>query len=225
LAVSCALLAGCETARRTAWQMGVPGVAATFQVDSVRHRVGFLDARLSSAGVTRRIFAPGDSEACRKMLVEGQSVEWSRTQPYGPLWKDSERCEVVGLGDLEAWRGSRGRASTTTRPLTSARTRYTIVHRDEEYLYARGGFSLIGLIGWRPGTDQVIALLPRTEVCAEADRDGLATTEFRIAGTPAFSVVTRQGLCPISGVLPAPRTGADEPIVPDEPLEEGGAAP
>ena len=211
LALACALLAACETLERAAWETGLPGVGATFKVVSVRQRVGYLDARLSSAGITRRIFARGDSKPCENMLIEGGTVDWLRSEPYGPLWNDGERCDVVGLGDLEQWRESRGRISTTTKPITSSRTRYRIVERDEEYLYAEGGFSIIGLIGWRPGTDQVIALLPRGDVCALADRDGLATVEFRISGAPAFGVVTDKGLCPIAGVLPAEVVGVDAP--------------
>jgi hypothetical protein len=205
------LLAGCETAQRTAWQMNLPGSFANFQVDSVRLRVGYLDTILSSGNIRRRIFAPSDDTNCKRMLVEGKTVQWARTEPFGPLGDAEGRCPVVGLGDLEAWRNARGRASTTTRPIQSSRTRYTIVYRDEEYLYAQGGFSIVGLLGWRPGSDQVIALLPRNEVCAAADRNGFASVEFRIAGTPAFSVVTRDGLCPISGILPAEVEGPDFP--------------
>jgi len=206
------LLAGCESVQRTVWQTNLPGSFAPFQVDSVRLRVGYLDTDLSSGNLRRRIFAPGDNEHCKRMLVEGKTIQWQRTQPFGPLSDGGEgTCPVVGLGDLEAWRNARGRASTTSRPIQSSRTRYTIVYRDEEYLYAQGGFSILGLIGWRPGTDQVIALLPRTAVCAGADRTGFASVEFRIAGTPAFAVVTREGLCPISGVIPAMVQGPDIP--------------
>lgn len=212
LAAALLLLVGCDSVRRAAWQTNLPGSSATFRVDSVRLRAGYLDTILSSGNITRRIFAPGDDSACKGMLIEGGSVEWARTEPFGPLWDAAgNRCRVVGLGDLEQWRNARGRASTTTRPITSSRTRYTIVFRDEEYLYARGGFSIIGLLGWRPGSDQVIALLPRNEVCAAADRNGFATVEFRITGTPAFAVVTPNGLCPISGVIPAQIQGADLP--------------
>ena len=35
--------------------------------------------------------------------------------------------------------------------------------------------------------------------------------EFRIAGRPAFAVVTPTGLCPISGILPAEVRGPDFP--------------
>lgn len=204
-------MAGCETAQRTAWQTNLPGSSAPFHVDSVKLRVGYLDTILSSGNLQRRIFAPSDDAHCTRMLVEGKTIQWARTEPFGPLTDAEGRCPVVGLGDLEAWRNARGRASTSTRPIQSSRTRYTIVYRDEEYLYAQGGFSIIGLLGWRPGTDQAIALLPRTEVCAGADRNGFASVEFRIAGTPAFAVITRDGLCPISGILPAEVRGPDMP--------------
>lgn len=198
------LLPGCAAVQRTAWQLGLP-VSAPFQVDSVRQRVGYLDARLSSAGIQRRIFARADDPACRAMLLEGQTVDWSHSEPFGPLWQGGAHCAVAGLGDLEQWRKAKGRASTTTNPITSSQTRYRIVHRDEQYLYAQGGFSIAGLLNWSPGTDQVIALLPRTKVCAAADRDGFASVEFRIAGRPAMAVVTPEGLCPVEALIPAPR--------------------
>ena len=214
------LLAGCETAQRAAWQTNLPGSSAPFRVDSVEMRAGYLDAILSSGNIRRRIFSPGDDANCTRMLVEAGTVQWARTEPFGPLSDAQGRCPVVGLGDLEAWRNARGRASTTTRPITTSRTRYTIVHRDEEYLYAQGCFSIIGLLGWRPGTNQAIALLPRNEICAAADRSGFATVEFRIAGTPAFAVVTPRGLCPIAGILPGAAQadgGSDGESSDDEP--------
>ncbi|HVN38237.1 MAG TPA: hypothetical protein VMW19_08720 [Myxococcota bacterium] len=206
-------LYGCDTVRRTAWQANIPGVSAPFRVDSVHERIGYLDARLSSGSLSRRIFARGDDPDCSELLKEGASVDWARSQPFGPLTDGAgtTSCRVAGLGDLDQWREVRGRATTSMKPITSSRTRYTIVYRDEEYLYAQGGFSIIGLLGWRPGTDQVIALLPHTEDCAGADRDGFATVEFRITGTPAFAVVTKEGLCPISGVVPAAVQGRDMP--------------
>src|SRR5262245_39674748 len=79
------LLAGCETVQRTAWQTNLPGSFATFQVDSVRLRVGYLDTILSSGSLRRRIFAPSDNEHCKRMLVEGKSIQWQRTEPFGPL--------------------------------------------------------------------------------------------------------------------------------------------
>ena len=217
LAVATLALGGCDAVRRTAWQANMPFVSAPFRVDSVRVRVGYLDTQLSSGSITRRIFAPGDDPDCTELLKVGATIQWARSQPFGPLTdgEGTTSCPVVGLGDLDTWRDARGRASTTTRPITTSRTRYTIVYRDEEFLYARGGFSIIGLIGWRPGTDQVIALLPRTAECAGADRDGFATVQFRIAGSPAFAVLTREGQCPIAGVIPARVQGRDEPE--DEP--------
>jgi hypothetical protein len=213
LAVAALALGGCDTVKRTAWQANIPGASAPFRVDSVHLRVGYLDTDLSSGSLSRRIFAPGDDSECTELLKEGATVDWARSQPFGPLTdgRGTASCPVVGLGNLDQWREIRGRATTSTRPITSSRTRYTIVYRDEEYLYAQGGFSIIGLIGWRPGTDQVIALLPRTAECAGADRDGFATVEFRIAGTPAFAVVTKEGLCPIAGVIPAVVQGRDRP--------------
>jgi hypothetical protein len=216
-ACAAALGSGCATAKRVAWETGLPGTQADFHVDSVKRRYEHLDVRLSSAGIQRRILARSDDAACEAMLREGQSVTWERSNPFGPLTQGDARCDVAGLGDLERWRDSRGRITTTTKPITTSETSVYVVHRDETYLYVLGGFSLAALLDWSPGTDQVLAMLPRGEKCAEfegpefasgeRDRGHRATLEFRIDGKPALSLITRNGRCPVEAVMAAPRAG------------------
>jgi hypothetical protein len=205
-----ALVSGCESVRRIAWQSGLPGVAAYFHVDSLKRRAGYLDARLSTGSLERRIFARADDPVCEAMLQEGQKVRWARSEPFGPLSQDDARCAVVGLGDLERWRDARGRISTTSNPITTSQTSLVLVHRDETHLYVLGGFGLAGLLAWSPGTDQVLAMVPRGETCAELEREDRArgrrfTIQFRIRGRPALALVTPQGLCPVEAVMAAPR--------------------
>jgi hypothetical protein len=197
--------AGCTTLQRTAWQLNVPGVPAPFEVVRVERRSTFLDATLSSGNVTRRIFASADDPACRAMLVQGETLDWAATEPFGPLRRDDEGCAVIGIGDLERWRNSRGRAASTRSPIVRSTERYSIVYRGEGFILARGGFSIGALFGWSPGTDQALILIPDTPQCELADRDGFATLEYRPSGSTALGIVTRRGLCRVEGLISAPR--------------------
>ena len=87
----------------------------------------------------------------------------------------------------------------------TSQTRFELVREDEHYRYARGGFSLVGVLGWTPGTDQVIALLPRGEPCDEAQANEILTLQFKVEGRPAFALLTPKGLCPIDAIVAAPR--------------------
>src|SRR5262249_42591441 len=113
-------------------------------------------------------------------------------------------CRVVGLGDLDTWRDARSRMASSRGPIRSARTRFRIIRQDEHFTYAQGGFRLIGVLGWSPGTDQVIALLPRGPECDAAPPNQLVTMEFRVAGRPAFSLLTPGGRCRIEAAVATP---------------------
>ncbi len=198
-------LTGCTSVQRAAWQLGVPGVPAPFQVDSVLKRAGFLDVTLSSGGVLRRIFADGNDPACRSMLVPGETISWGSSEPFGPLRHGDERCSVSGIGDLERWRDTRGRQASRRSPVVRSTERYRIAYRGEGFILARGGFSIGALFGWSPGTDQAFILIPDAPPCELADRDGFATLEYRPSGRTALGIVTPRGLCRVEGLISAPR--------------------
>lgn len=198
--------------QRTAWQLGMPGVPAPFEVDSVVKRATFLDVTLSSGNVTRRIFTDANDPVCRSLLVVGETLDWGSTEPFGPLRRDDERCSVAGIGDLERWRNTRGRNASRRSPVVRSTERYRIAYRGEGFVLARGGFSIGALFGWSPGTDQAFILFPDTPACELADRDGFATLEYRPSGSTALGIVTPRGLCRIEGLISAPReTAGDTP--------------
>ena len=205
-----ALSLACETAQRVAWESGLPLVPGDFKVESVDKRADtWLDIRLSSGEITRRVLLPADDEGCKQMIVVGQSITWSRTEPYGHLSQGELRCPIVGLGDLEKWRDTRSRRAQIRGPYVTSQTRFDLVREDEHYRYARGGFGLAGYLGWTPGTDQVIALLPRGEVCDVAPANEILTMQFKAEGRPAFSLLTPKGACPIDAIVAAPRAEPD----------------
>jgi len=193
-------LAACATGERVAWESGLPWVKAGFQVDSVTPRPPFLDVAISGGGIQRRVFAR-DSEDCRAVFVTGETVSLGRSDRYGPAERDGRSCPLAGIGDLEDWRRSRSVGGYGKSPIQRSSVRMEIVEQDADYLWARGGFGIAALLGWAPGTDQVVALLPRIDECAALAGGGFYSVVFRENGSPALGVVNGNHLCPIAGLL------------------------
>jgi hypothetical protein len=168
-------------------------------VASVARRGPFLDVVVAS-DIERRFFARS-SDACLAMLQTGASVTLAHTDFFGPFVQGDAECPVAGIGNLEDFRGSRSRGGYGRGPIRNSSIRIEIVHEDEEYAYARGGFSIAGMFGWSPGTDQVVALLPKIPECAPLAEGGEVTLAYREAGRPALGIVTGQGVCPVSGLV------------------------
>jgi hypothetical protein len=57
------------------------------------------------------------------------------------------------------------------------------------------------MFGWSPGTDQVVALLPKVAECARFARGGEVSVVYRQAGRPALGISTGEELCPVSGLV------------------------
>lgn len=197
LAAALGLATGCST---LLWETGLPWTRADFEVTRVDRRAHFLDVEVTSGGVTRRYFARA-TDTCEAMLREGATVGIGHSGGPGPFESGDEECPIVGIGRLEQLRGSRSRAGYGTSPVLRGIDRIEIVHRDEEYLYARGGFSIAAMFGWTPGTDQVVALLPRGPECAPLSEGGQVDVLFKDAGTPALGIVAGDAVCPVRGLI------------------------
>lgn len=188
---------GCST---LLWETGLPWTQAGFEVTRVDRRAHFLDVEVKSDGLTRRYFARA-TDTCEAMLQVGATVEVGHSGGPGPFESGDEECPIVGIGELEKLRGSRSRAGYGTGPIIRGIDRIEIVHRDEEYLYARGGFSIGAMFGWTPGTDQVVALLPISPECAPLADGGPVDVIFKDAGTPALGIVAGEDVCPVRGLI------------------------
>jgi hypothetical protein len=192
---------GCST---LLWELGLPWAQAEFRVASVARRGPFLDTIVAS-DIERRYFTRA-TDACVAMLEPGETVTLRRTGLFGPFVQGDAECPIAGIGNLESFRGSRSRGGIGRGPLRTSTIRIQIVHEDEDYLYARGGFSIAATFGWSPGTDQVVALLPKIPECAPLATGGTVTVVHRETGRPALGIVSGGVTCPVSGlvgVLPA----------------------
>jgi hypothetical protein len=191
-------LGGCST---LLWQTGVPGSRAELRVERVDRRGPFIDVHLTGDALARRFFVRA-TDTCTEMLRRDRIVTSMRTEGLGPLVDGDHECSVAGIGDLESLRRSRRGGSGFGKGTSQRRKeRIEIVFTDEEYLYARGGFTLGGRFGWRPGTDQVVALLPLVPECSGLVDGGFVTTQYREVGTPAFGILDGNLVCPIRGII------------------------
>jgi hypothetical protein len=194
LPVLASLVLGCST---VLWETGLPWTQAEFTIDRVERRGPFLDVALSGGGIERRFFARG-TDVCREMLKAGERVTLKGLDAF--VSGESE-CPIAGIGDLEQLRGSRSRGGGYgSSPIRRGNDRIEFVYEDEQYRFARGGFSIAAMFGWSPGTDQVVALLPRVPECASVT-DGFVSVVFREAGSPALGIPVADGTCPIRGLL------------------------
>ena len=197
LAGALATATGCST---LLWETGLPWANADFRVTRVDGRAMFLDVLVTSDAITRRYFTRA-TETCRDLLQRGALVTLTRADALGPFVSGDRECTIAGIGDLEKLRGSRSRGGYGRSPIQRGNDRIEIVHRDEEYLYARGGFSIAAMFGWAPGTDQVVALLPVIAECAPLVDGGFVGVLFREVGSPALGIVAGEAVCPVHGLI------------------------
>lgn len=191
-------LGGCSS---LLWETGVPGARADFRVERVDARGPFLDVLIAGGGLERRMFVRA-GDTCREMLTRGRTVTLARTDGLGPFVDGERSCSVAGIGDLERLRRSRrGSGGYGQGNAQRRKERIEIVFTDEEYLYARGGFTLGSRFGWSPGTDQVVALLPLIPECSGLVEGGFVNTQFKEAGSPALGILEGDVVCPIRALI------------------------
>jgi hypothetical protein len=195
-----ALLAalGCNPSRAL-YQAGLPGVTTSFSVAKVVERGGYLDTILQGRAGELRVFAPAD-EICAAVLVPEASVAFASEGAGGKLERNGQVCRGVGRGSLTEWRERRARPENLETAVPRAQASYRVVYRDADVVFLRGRFPLAGLVGWSEVGD-TIAVVPDTEICREPIGAGVASLEYRPVGPNVLALVTRQGLCPIEGLL------------------------
>jgi len=198
-AAAAALLAAlaCNPSRAL-YQAGLPGVATRFSVAKVVERGGYLDTILQGRAGQLRVFAPAD-ETCAAVLAPEADVAFTSEGAGGTMERNGQVCRGVGRGSLAEWRDRRARPETLA-TIPRAQAAYRVVYRDADVVFLRGRFPLAGLIGWSEVGD-TIAVVADTEICREPIEAGVASLEYRPVGPNVLALVTRQGLCPLEGLL------------------------
>ncbi len=200
--------AGCQP-RAVIEQIGVPGLRTEATVTDVVLRDVYLDVLLDSPFWSLRYFFPA-SEICRRILAPQASVTYVSLGPWGEI-QDArkERCVPAGIGSLQTWRNRKPRPRSSS-PIPRRPANFRIVHRDEDYAFARGFFPLAGAIGWTGGVD-TIGVIPNTEPCRPLIEGGTASMEFRPVGPEPFRLVSAAGTCPLAGFIQPPSNRQNPP--------------
>lgn len=196
--LSLGLASGCETTQQKLWQTGLPWTQAPFEVAEITPRGPYLDVSLVDGDEPRRVLTL-DNEPCRSVFEVGVEVTLTQEGSTGTAERNGVACDLVGIGNLDEWRLSRAVGLYGEGPIVRSTTRIAIVARDADYLYAVGGFGISGRFQWSPGTDHVVALLPRSGPCVGME-EGYVSVLYQETGEPALSISAPDGPCPISAV-------------------------
>jgi hypothetical protein len=177
----------------------------------------YLFADLTGSVLREGFIAPL-SAPCARVLAPEAQVHFRRHGNFGRLSRDEEACEAVGTLSLGARRAQR-RVRDSVVPRSVAR--FTLAHRDAQYILLRGRFALASRVGI-PSAFDLVAVLPVDPVCDEVAARGEATLEFRPAGDEPFRLLASGRHCVVAGfALPIEGLPAGPPAAPgadEEPL-------
>jgi hypothetical protein len=210
-AALCAALAlGCESAQRSgealAFRLNPFGSTEVEVRDLARHGP-HLFADLQGPQLAERLVAP-DTPVCARVLQPGASVRFEKSGNFGRLVRGEEACEALGTLALSGRRERQPRRrGEGIAPRSTAR--YTLLHRDEHYLFLRGRFALVSRVGI-PAAFDLIAILPQNEACRAVAARSEATLEFRAAAREPLRLLAGGQSCVPAGFATPVPTGDDE---------------
>lgn len=209
MVAAAALLAlACETKTgdQVLVQAQIPGTYTAGVVALLGERAGYLDANVTTGGIEYRFLFEA-TDVCRAMLTDGATIRYSQHGPLGSVRSGEQRCDPVGVLSLVEWRNRRPRRPGPV-PIPRAQATYKVFHRDDDLVFARGRFPLVGELGFAGGQDTV-GVFPNVEICQGVMEKTVASMEFRDGGQVALSLVAADGLCPFQGIaLPIPEARA-----------------
>lgn len=215
LALLAAVGLGCETAETVGFALN-PFGSTDVTVLASEVRGPYLFADVGGRQLGQRFVAPA-SEACARVLAPEASVQYAKSGNFGRFHRDDEACDAVGTLSLAAWRDRqprRRRRGDSVVPRTTAR--FTVAHRDGEYILLRGRFALASRVGV-PAAFDIVAILPADEPCGDVASRREATLEFRDAGRDPFRLLAGRQSCVVAGFA-MPVAG-----LPPEPAEDEAA--
>jgi hypothetical protein len=186
---------GCENVPGNKNVARLPGTRTSFVVAFALDRGPYIDALLERSNTIMRLLFP-PSEVCRRLITVDNAVDWVTTGPIGRVRVGDEICDPVGIAGLNQWRDRRRRAPGG--PLQRSRSTFTQVFQDRDVTMVRGRFPFTGAVGFSGGHD-VVALLPRNDVCDAVAEQGVASIEFRVVGRDAITLLHQGSRCAIEG--------------------------
>jgi hypothetical protein len=201
IAAVAALAVGCRTAQdagETAAFRLNPFGTTEVGVVAVEPRGPYLFVHVSGRQLDLRFAVPASAE-CERGLEVDRTVRYEKSGTFGRFVRETDSCDAVGSLSLAAWRDRQPRRrnpSGSLLPRSSAR--YSVVHRDADYILLRGRFALASRVGV-PGAWDVVAILPETEPCRRIAERRNATLEFRPAGPNPFQLLTGGDNCSVEG--------------------------
>jgi hypothetical protein len=197
-----AMLAGCqsEVGQKAQAAIGTPGATTLVKIHSAVERGDYVDVLIEGHNTPPRLFFRSE-DPCRDILVEGGAVEYVMSGSWGRLRKEAVSCDPAGIGEPSYWRNRKSHGFGRKNPTAPAR--YTMVYQDEGVAFLRGDFPLTGRIGW-PSYGDTIAVIGRGGFCEQLVDQTITTMESRGIGPDALVLMTREGNCPIIGLI-APR--------------------
>jgi hypothetical protein len=197
-ALFAALALGCESAQRAgetaAFRLNPFGTTEVGVVESSAHGPYFF-VRVHGRKLDLR-FAVPRSETCARVLGPEASVRYEKAGSFGRFSREGETCEAVGSLSPGAWRDRQPRRRDSFAPRSTAR--YTVVYRDEEYIFLRGRFALAARVGV-PSSFDTVAVVPENEACREAAARREATLEFRPVGGDPLRLLAGRAPCAVAG--------------------------
>jgi hypothetical protein len=197
VALLAALALGCETAEAVGFALNPFGSTEVTVVGLEQHGP-YLFADVSGRKLAQRFAAPA-SEACVRVLAPEKSVRYAKSGNFGRFSREDEGCDAVGTLSLTEWRDGQPRPRRTggsVVPRTTAR--FSVAHRDAQYILLRGRFALAARVGV-PAAFDIVAVLPEDAPCREAASRREASLEFRQAGRDPFRLLVGGQSCVVTG--------------------------
>jgi hypothetical protein len=184
------LALGCESAQRAgetiAFTLNPFGSIDVLVVATEEHGP-YLFAGVSGGPIDLRFVTPR-TETCLHLLQAETSVRYAKEGNFGRFLRDDDACDAIGTLSLVAWRNRQPRARTRS-AVPRSTVRYSVVHRDPQYVFLRGRFPLASRIGI-PSAFDLVAIVPDDEPCRVIASRSEASLEFRVAGREAFRLLT-----------------------------------
>jgi len=207
----------CSSGSKVAFDSGIPTIRSSMQVVKVEELGPYLQAHLTLDHWELEAYSL-PSELCRSVFVPGETIQYVDDGPIGAYVRGEDRCQALGVGNLELWRDRSSRsARSNTSVIPRSQATYRKMVSTPEVVLLRGFFPLARQLRFF-GADDVVAVVPVSEVCSGPIESGVASMEYRSKGRQALTLVGSNGLCVIRAFVMPPAQG--KPI---KDLEKGGS--